>query len=113
MSISSDAARRGTIGQVNYSAAKAGLFGLSMSAARECAKYGIRSNTICFGVVETPMTETIRGERFREQQLAKIPMGRWSTPEEAAGNICYLLSDASTGVTGQNFSMNGGSHMTA
>jgi NAD(P)-dependent dehydrogenase (short-subunit alcohol dehydrogenase family) len=63
VSISSDAGRRGTIGQLNYGAAKAGLLGLTMCAAREWAKYNVRVNTVGFGVVETPMTETIPAAR--------------------------------------------------
>lgn len=113
VNVSSDAARRGTVGQINYGAAKAGLLGLTMSAAQEWAKYDIRINTICFGLVETDMTEVIRSDRFRERSLAKIPMGRWGGPEEAARPICYLLSEGSELVTGQNFSMNGGAHMQA
>ena len=94
-----------------YSAAKAGVLGLSMSAAMEWAKHGIRVNTICFGLVETDMTATLRADKFRDRSLAKIPMGRFGTTEQSAQPICYLLSDASDTVTGQTFSMNGGAHM--
>lgn len=111
VNVSSDAGRRGTIGQINYGAAKAGLFGLSMSAALEWAKHGIRVNTICFGLVETDMTTTLRSDKFRDRSLAKIPMGRFGTADQSAQPICYLLSDASDTVTGQTFSMNGGAHM--
>lgn len=108
VNISSDAGRKGTVGQINYSAAKAGLFGLTMSAAREWARYGLRVNTVGFGVVETPMTETIRGEKFRDTYLAQIPLGRWAEPHEAAHPVCFLLSDAASYVTGQHLSANGG-----
>ncbi|MEO8298585.1 MAG: SDR family NAD(P)-dependent oxidoreductase [Burkholderiales bacterium] len=113
VSISSDAGRMGSIGQINYSAAKSGLFGITMSAAREWSKHGIRSNAICFGLVETDMTETIRSERFREGVLAKIPMGRWSSPAEAATPICFFLSQAASYITGQVISVDGGSFMSA
>src|ERR1700722_14858004 len=83
VNITSDAARRGTIGQINYSAAKSAAFGVTMSTAREWARYNVRANAVSFGAVETAMTETIRtDERFREQYLAQIPLGRFSTPEE-------------------------------
>ena len=108
VNISSDAGRKGTIGQVNYSAAKAGLYGVTMSAAREWAKYGLRVNTVGFGVVETPMTEMIRGEKFRDIYLAQIPLGRWAEPREVARPVCFLLSDAASYVTGQHLSANGG-----
>lgn len=111
VNVSSDAGRRGTTGQINYGAAKAGLFGLSMSAAVEWARHDIRVNTVCFGLVETDMTEVIRSERFRERSLAKIPMGRWVQVEQASRAIVYLLSDASDMVTGQTYSVNGGAHM--
>ena len=61
---SSVAGRRGTIGQINYGAAKSGVLGITMSAAREWAKYGINVNSVCFGTVETPMTEVVRGPKF-------------------------------------------------
>lgn len=107
--VSSDAGRRGSIGQINYAAAKAGMFGMAMTAAREWAKYNIRANTVCFGVVETAMTETVRtDERLRENYLAQIPLGRWSTPEEVATPALFLLSDAASYITGQVISVNGG-----
>ncbi|MGH6626984.1 MAG: SDR family NAD(P)-dependent oxidoreductase [Burkholderiaceae bacterium] len=108
INISSDAGRRGTIGQINYGAAKAGLLGLTMCAAREWAKYNVRVNTVGFGVVETPMTETIRSEKFADTYLAQIPLGRWAEPLEVARPVCFLLSDAASYITGQHLSVNGG-----
>lgn len=108
VNISSDAGRRGTIGQINYGAAKAGVLGLTMCAAREWARFNIRVNTVGFGVVETPMTETIRGEQFRDTYLAQIPLGRWASPEEVARPVSFLLSDAASYITGQHISVNGG-----
>jgi len=108
VNISSDAGRRGTMGQINYGAAKAGLFGVTMSAAREWARYGVRVNTINFGVVDTPMTETLRSDKFREQYLAQIPLGRISTPAEVAQPVVFLLSNAASYITGQHLSVNGG-----
>lgn len=111
VNISSVAGRMGTIGQINYSAAKSGLFGITMSTAREWSKFDIRSNCVCYGVVETPMTEVARGEKFKDLNLAKIPMARFSSPEEAAIPVCFLLSNASSYITGQVLNVDGGYFM--
>ena len=112
VNISSDAGRRGTVGQINYGAAKSGITGLTMSAAREWASKGVRVNAVAFGVIETPMTETVRSEKFRDTYLAQIPMGRWGSPEEVATPVCFLLSDAASYITGQTLSVNGGFHIS-
>ena len=109
---SSDAARKGSIGQINYSAAKAGILGMSMTAAKEWGKYNIRCNSICYGVVETPMTEVIRGEKFKDKIVPMIPMGRWAQPDEVVKTVAFLLSDASSYITGQQISVNGGMMMS-
>ena len=83
----------------------------AVSAALEWARYGIRVNSVGFGTVETPMTETIRSDRFRDRTLARIPLGRIATPAEVAPLICFLLSDAASDITGQNWLEDGGSHM--
>jgi len=113
VNVSSDAGRRGSFGQINYSTAKAGVLGFTMSAAREWGKYGIRTNSVSYGVVETPMTETIRGEKFRDSVIAQLPMGRWAQPEEVVRTVCFLLSDASSYILGQHISVTGGSHMAS
>ncbi|MFO1190278.1 MAG: SDR family NAD(P)-dependent oxidoreductase [Alphaproteobacteria bacterium] len=112
VNVSSDAGLRGTIGQINYGAAKSGVLGISMSAAREWARYNIRVNSVCFGVVITPMTNTVRTDkRFAEDYLSRIPLGRFSTPEEVAKPVCFLLSSAASYITGQYMAINGGMHI--
>lgn len=113
VNISSVAGRKGAIGQINYSASKSGLFGMTMSTSLEWSKYGIRSNVICFGVVETPMTEVIRGDKFREKTIARIPMARWAQSHEVAQPICFLLSNAASYITGQTLSVDGGIYMSS
>jgi len=108
VNISSDAGRRGTIGQINYGAAKSGVMGITMSAAREWAAQDIRVNSICFGVVETEMTEVIRSEKFRDRIMAQVPMGRFAEPPEVCRPVCFLLSNAASYITGQHLSVNGG-----
>jgi len=112
VNISSDAGRAGSMGQINYAAAKSGMLGMTMTSAKEWSKFGIRTNSICFGLVETPMTETIRGDKFRDGILARIPMGRWAQPEEVVQPVCFLLSDAASYITGQHLAVNGGFHIT-
>jgi 3-oxoacyl-[acyl-carrier protein] reductase len=111
VNVSSIAGRRGTIGQINYGAAKSGVLGITMSAAREWARYGICVNSVCFGAVETPMTEVIRGPKFIDRTLASIPMGRIAEPDEVAGPCCFLLSDIASYITGQHLNIDGGSQI--
>ena len=108
VNVTSAAGVLGTIGQINYSAAKAGIVGLTMSAAKELAKYGITVNAIAPGAA-TPMTETIRtDERFKDKYLERIPMGRWAEPDEIAPAFVFFASDAASFVTGQVLAADGG-----
>ena len=108
INVTSTAGVLGTIGQINYSAAKAGIVGLTMSAARELAKHGITANAVAPGAA-TPMTETIRtDERFKDRYLDRIPMGRWAEPEEIAPVFVFFASDAASYVTGQVLAADGG-----
>ena len=106
--VTSAAGVLGTIGQINYSAAKAGILGMTKSAAKELARYNITVNAIAPGAA-TPMTETIRtDERFKEKYLERIPLGRWAQPEEIAPVFVFFASDASAYVTGQILAADGG-----
>jgi 3-oxoacyl-[acyl-carrier protein] reductase len=108
INVTSGAGVLGTIGQINYSAAKAGLLGFTKSAARELGPYGITVNAIAPGAA-TPMTEKIRtDERFRDKYLARIPLGRWAEPAEIAPVFVFFASDASAFVTGQVLAADGG-----
>jgi 3-oxoacyl-[acyl-carrier protein] reductase len=101
----------GSVGQINYSVAKAGLLGMTRSAARELAGSGIIVNAVA-PAAATPMTTTIRtDERFKDKYLEGIPLGRWAEPEEIAGTYVYLASEDASYLTGQVLSVDGGRTM--
>lgn len=97
----------GNRGQVNYSAAKAGLVGAVKALAVEVAKRGITVNAVAPGVIETDMTKSIEPEAVEEVKRA-IPMRRFGRPEEIASLVSYLLSDGAAYLTRQVISVNGG-----
>jgi 3-oxoacyl-[acyl-carrier protein] reductase len=95
-----------------YVASKTGLIGLTREAARELAAYGIRVNAVCPGVIETEMTAALRqDETMMARWLADIPQGRLGRPEEVAGLVLYLCSDAAAYLTGQAINLDGGKVM--
>ncbi|WP_323039100.1 3-oxoacyl-ACP reductase FabG [Gemmobacter sp.] len=98
---------RGQPGQANYSAAKAGLIGMTRTLALEVAGLGITANCIAPGFVDTEMTRAIRPD-IREAELAKVPAGRAGSVEEIAELVRYLCSDAAGFITGETVSINGG-----
>jgi 3-oxoacyl-[acyl-carrier protein] reductase len=108
VNVSSIAGTAGTIGQINYGAAKAGVLGITMSAAKEWARYGVNVNSVAFGTVETPMTEVIRGPKFSAQTKARIPLGRYAATSDVAPTCCFLLGPGSNYITGKNITIDGG-----
>jgi 3-oxoacyl-[acyl-carrier protein] reductase len=108
INVTSAAGLTGTIGQVNYGAAKAAIVGITKSLARELARRKITVNAVA-PLAATPMTENIRGnEKLAALTLARIPLGRWAEPDEIAPTFVYFASDAASYVTGQVLPVDGG-----
>lgn len=100
----------GNAGQANYSASKAGVIGLTKSAARELASRGICVNAVAPGYVETDMTKVLP-EQVRVQMLSQIPLGRAAVPQEIANVVLFLASEQSAYMTGQVLCVDGGMAM--
>lgn len=111
VNISSVSAQRGggIFGGPHYSAAKAGVLGLTKATARELAPDNIRANAICPGFIATDITAGKLTDEMRAQVLAGIPMGRAGTAEDVAGCALFLASDLSAYCTGSEIDVNGGS----
>lgn len=105
INLSSIAGINGNAGQVNYSASKAGLIGMTKSAAREFAGRGITVNAIAPGFVETDMTEKFASD---ENVMKRIPVGRMGRPDEIASLALFLASDAAAYITGEVIRIDGG-----
>jgi 3-oxoacyl-(acyl-carrier-protein) reductase len=105
--ISSVVGHLGAAGQANYAASKAGLVGLARSIARELGSRNITANVVAPGFVQTDMTAVL-SEELRASYLKQIPAGRFATPEEVAGAVTWLASDAAGYVTGAVIPVDGG-----
>ena len=110
INITSAAGAMGNPGQANYSAAKAGLIGLTKSAARELSRWGILVNAVAPGLIETDMAAAIPQEA-REALLAQIPLGRIGSGREVADVVRFLAGDGAAYMTGQVLHVNGGLYM--
>ncbi len=100
----------GNPGQANYCAAKAGLVGFTKSLAREIGPRGITVNTVAPGFIDTDMTRALPQEQ-REALLGSIPLARLGAPEEIAGAVVFLASEAAAYITGETLHINGGMFM--
>lgn len=107
INISSIVGLKGNSGQVNYAAAKAGVIGMTKTAARELAGRGITVNAIAPGFIKTDMTDALP-ERVREASLLNIPLKRFGTVEEIAGAVSFLASETADYITGQVIQVDGG-----
>lgn len=100
----------GNAGQANYAASKAGVIGLTKSAAKELASRGITVNAIAPGFIETDMTAVL-SDRVREATAAQIPMGHFGGAEDVANAVAFLASDEAKYITGQVLHVDGGMAM--
>ncbi|MDP3296867.1 MAG: 3-oxoacyl-[acyl-carrier-protein] reductase [Thermodesulfovibrionia bacterium] len=110
ISMSSVVAFTGNPGQVNYSASKAGIVGLTKTIAKEYASRGIKANAVAPGFIQTAMTEAIP-EKIREEMKKNIPLGYFGAPEDVANAVIFLASSDADYITGQVLHINGGMYM--
>jgi len=107
LNVTSVSGLAGMAGQVNYSAAKAGLIGMTKAMAKELGRLGVRVNALALGFVETDMTAALPAEN-RAAALNLIPLGRFGTVEDVAPVAAFLLSDATAYITGAVIQVDGG-----
>ncbi len=100
----------GNAGQVNYVASKAGIIGMTKTAAKELAPRGVTVNAVAPGFIETAMTAKLP-EKVQEAMVAQIPLGRAGQPEDVAAAVNFLVSDAAAYLTGQVIHVSGGMYM--
>jgi 3-oxoacyl-[acyl-carrier protein] reductase len=110
VNISSLSGKSGNPGQTNYSAAKAGIVGLTKAAAKELAHHNVRVNAVQPGLIRTPMTAAMPPEAFAEREPA-VPMKRVGEPVEVAGAVVFLASDLASYITGTVIEVGGGRYI--
>ncbi|MEM7650911.1 MAG: acetoacetyl-CoA reductase [Pseudomonadota bacterium] len=111
INISSINGQKGQLGQVNYSAAKAGMLGFTKALALESARKGITVNAICPGYIKTEMTEAM-DSAVLESIIKQIPAGRMGTPDEIAALVAFLVSEKAAFINGATLSANGGQYLS-
>jgi len=103
----------GTIGQINYAAAKGGVVTLTKSAARELARFNVTANVISLGIVTTEMTMTLQtDEKLKDIYVRRILLNRYAEPEDVAPAFVFFASDDARYITGQLLCVDGGYGMT-
>jgi acetoacetyl-CoA reductase len=112
INISSINGQKGQFGQVNYSAAKAGLIGFTKALAQEGAKKGITVNVVCPGYIDTEMVRAVP-EKVLESIIATVPVGRLGKAEEIASMCTYLASDEAAFITGATMTVNGAQYIAS
>jgi acetoacetyl-CoA reductase len=110
VNISSINGQKGQMGQVNYSAAKAGEIGFTKALAQEGARSGITVNAICPGYINTEMVQAVPKDVLEKSILPQIPIGRLGEPEEIARCVVFLASDDAGLITGSTLTVNGGQY---
>lgn len=107
VNISSIVGLMGNPSQAAYAASKAGLIGFSKSVAKELASRNVRSNTICPGFIQTDMTDAL-ADKAKEEYSKSIPLARFGNTDEVSNLVCFLLSGASSYITGETIKIDGG-----
>jgi 3-oxoacyl-[acyl-carrier protein] reductase len=107
VNVSSISGVHGNPGQTNYSAAKAGIIGFTKALARELGSRGVRANVVAPGYISTRLTNELPDE-LKESMLANTPLGRFGDPEDVAGVVRFLCSDAASFITGEVLLVDGG-----